>query len=50
MKHENSARCDVKQWFVASFIIQAGFCGGGQGLSCAVEPRKEEEEEENIFT
>jgi hypothetical protein len=24
----------------------AGFCGGGQGLSWAVEPRKEEEEEE----
>jgi hypothetical protein len=23
----------------------AGFCGGGQGLSWAVEPRKEEEEE-----
>jgi hypothetical protein len=22
----------------------AGFCGGGQGLSWAVEPRKEEEE------
>jgi hypothetical protein len=22
-----------------------GFCGGGQGLSWAVEPRKEEEEE-----
>jgi hypothetical protein len=25
----------------------AGFCGGGQGLSWAVEPRKEEEEEES---
>jgi hypothetical protein len=25
----------------------AGFCGGGQGLSWAVEPRKEEEEEED---
>jgi hypothetical protein len=25
-----------------------GFCGGGQGLSWAVEPRKEEEEEEEI--
>jgi hypothetical protein len=24
----------------------AEFCGGGQGLSWAVEPRKEEEEEE----
>jgi hypothetical protein len=24
----------------------AGFCGGGQGLSWAVEPRKEKEEEE----
>jgi hypothetical protein len=24
----------------------AGFCGAGQGLSWAVEPRKEEEEEE----
>jgi hypothetical protein len=24
----------------------AGFCGGGQGLSWAVKPRKEEEEEE----
>jgi hypothetical protein len=24
----------------------SGFCGGGQGLSWAVEPRKEEEEEE----
>jgi hypothetical protein len=24
----------------------AGFCGGGQGLSWAVEPREEEEEEE----
>jgi hypothetical protein len=24
----------------------AGFCGGGQGLSWAVEPRKEEEEED----
>jgi hypothetical protein len=24
----------------------AGFCGGGQGLSWAVEPRKEEEENE----
>jgi hypothetical protein len=24
----------------------AGFCGGGQGLSWAVEPRKEEEEEQ----
>jgi hypothetical protein len=23
----------------------AGFCGGGQGLSWAMEPRKEEEEE-----
>jgi hypothetical protein len=23
----------------------AGFCGGGQGISWAVEPRKEEEEE-----
>jgi hypothetical protein len=28
----------------------AGFCGGGQGLSWAVEPRKEEEEEgKNLF-
>jgi hypothetical protein len=26
----------------------AGFCVGGQGLSWAVEPRKEEEEEEDI--
>jgi hypothetical protein len=26
----------------------AGFCGGGHGLSWAVEPRKEEEEEERI--
>jgi hypothetical protein len=26
----------------------AGFCGGGQGLSWAVEPRKEEEEEEEL--
>jgi hypothetical protein len=25
----------------------AGFCGGGQGLSWAVEPRKEEEEYQN---
>jgi len=24
----------------------AGFCGGGQGLSWAVDPRKEEEEDE----
>jgi hypothetical protein len=28
----------------------AGFCGGGQGLSWAVEPRKEEEEEETQCT
>jgi hypothetical protein len=27
----------------------AGFCGGGQGLSWAVEPRKEEEEEEVLL-
>jgi hypothetical protein len=27
----------------------AGFCGGGQGLSWAVEPRKEEEEECTII-
>jgi hypothetical protein len=26
----------------------AGFFGGGQGLSWAVEPRKEEEEEEEV--
>jgi hypothetical protein len=26
----------------------AGFCGGGHGLSWAVEPRKEEEEEEEL--
>jgi hypothetical protein len=26
----------------------AGFCGGGQGLSWAVEPRKEEEEYKEI--
>jgi hypothetical protein len=26
----------------------AGFCGGGQGLSWAVEPRKEEEENNNM--
>jgi hypothetical protein len=25
----------------------AGFCGGGQGLGWAVEPRKKEEEEED---
>jgi hypothetical protein len=25
----------------------AGFCGGGQGLSWAVEPRKEEEKKED---
>jgi hypothetical protein len=29
-------------------INPAGFCGGGQGLSWAVEPMKEEEEEELI--
>jgi hypothetical protein len=27
----------------------AGFCGGGHGLSWAVEPRKEEEEEEECL-
>jgi hypothetical protein len=27
----------------------AGFCGGGQGLSWAVEPRKEEKEEEEEY-
>jgi hypothetical protein len=27
----------------------AGFCGRGQGLSWAVEPRKEEEEEDSHF-
>jgi hypothetical protein len=26
----------------------SGFCGGGQGLSGAVEPRKEEEERSNM--
>jgi hypothetical protein len=27
----------------------AGFCGGGQGLSWSMEPRKEEEKEELYF-
>jgi hypothetical protein len=27
----------------------AGFCGGGQGLSWAVEPRKEEKKKTNIL-
>jgi hypothetical protein len=27
----------------------AGFCGGGQGLSWAVEPMKEEEEDDTVI-
>jgi hypothetical protein len=41
--------CGTKPYPVKKKIVEkpprnsAGFCGGGQGLSWAVEPRKEEE-------
>jgi hypothetical protein len=48
------AICEEQPYPVKKTIVEkpprnsAGFCGGGQGLSWAVEPRKEEEYAELI--
>jgi nitroimidazol reductase NimA-like FMN-containing flavoprotein (pyridoxamine 5'-phosphate oxidase superfamily) len=46
-QYASMAWCSVKAQGKLYFSRNSsGFCGGGQGLSWAVEPRKEEEEEE----
>jgi hypothetical protein len=44
----NNLPCKKKENVETPPRNSAGFCGGGQGLSWAVEPRKEEKKEKRI--